>query len=132
MAEQTVFVVDDDSAMRDSLQWLLQSEGLAVETHATAEGFLRAYDSHRPGCLVLDMRLPGMSGLELRAELTARGTQLPTIIISGYGDGSTRARALKVGAFEFIEKPFSDEALLGHIHRALEADLQVRGINRRL
>lgn len=119
---QTVFVVDDDPAMRDSLKWLLESEGLSVETHATAEDFLDTYDPDRAGCLVVDVCLPGMNGLDLQDELNARGIRLPVVIVTGYGEAATKARALKAGALDFIEKPLSVEVLLGRIHQALEPD----------
>lgn len=117
---QTVFIVDDDPAMRDSLKWLLQSEGLSVETHATAEAFLDTYDPIRPGCLILDVRLPGISGLDLQDELRARGITLPVVIVTGYGEPATKSRALRAGALDFIEKPLSVELLLGRIRQALE------------
>jgi len=104
-AEPTVFVVDDDPAMRDSLRWLLQSAGLAVDTYATAEEFLSTYDPGKPGCLVLDVRMPGMSGLNLQDELGARNIGLPVIIITGYAAVPTAVRAMRSGAIDFIEKP---------------------------
>jgi two-component system response regulator FixJ len=125
-SEPTVFVVDDDPAVRDSLHWLLQSVDLAVETYATGEEFLRAYDPARPGCLVLDVRMPGMSGLRLQDELAARGIRLPIIILTGYAEVQTAVRALKTGAFDFLEKPYSDEMLLDRIHHAIETDRQTR------
>jgi two-component system response regulator FixJ len=124
--EPTVFVVDDDPAMRDSLRWLLQSAGLAVEPYAAAEEFLSAYDPARPGCLVLDVRMPGMSGLKLQDVLAARRIQLPVIVITGYAEVPTAVRALKTGAIDFIEKPFSDELLLDRIRQAIAADRQTR------
>ena len=124
--EPTVFVVDDDPAMRESLRWLLQSVGLAVETHAGAAAFLSSYDPSRSGCLVLDMRMPGMSGLNLQDELIARRITLPIIIITGYAEVPTAVRALKRGAVDFIEKPFSDELLLDRIRQAIETDRQTR------
>ncbi len=127
-SEPTVFVVDDDPAMRDSLSWLLQSDGLAVESYPTAEEFLDTYDPTRPGCLVLDLRLPGMSGLDLQGELADRGITLPLLIVTGYGDLMTRARALKAGALDFIEKPFGDEVLLGCIRCGIEADRRARQV----
>ena len=116
----TVFIVDDDPAMRDSLSWLLQSEGLSVATYATAEAFLDTYDPSQPGCLVLDVSLPGMSGLELQDALRARGITLPVVIVTGYGEAATKARALRAGALDFIEKPLSVELLLGRIRQAFE------------
>ena len=126
LREPTVFVVDDDPAMRDSLRWLFESVGLAVETFATAEAFLDGCDPTRPGCLLLDVRMPGMSGLNLQDELAARHFTLPTIIITGYAEVATAVRALKTGAIDFIEKPFSDELLLERIQQALAADRQAR------
>jgi two-component system response regulator FixJ len=125
-SEPTVFVVDDDPAMRDSLRWLLQSVGLAVETYAAADEFLRAYDPTHPGCLVLDVRMPGMSGLGLQDELVARQIALPVIIITGYAEVPTAVRALKTGAIDFIEKPFNDELLLERVRQAIEADQRTR------
>ena len=117
----TVAIVDDDPAMRDSLRWLLQSEGLSVETHNTAEEFLATHDFSRLGCLILDVRLPGMNGLDLQDELRARGVTVPVVIVTGYGEAATMARALKGGALDLIEKPLSVERLLGRIRQALEA-----------
>jgi two-component system, LuxR family, response regulator FixJ len=118
----TVFVVDDDRAMRQSLQWLIESVGLAVETFSSARAFLESYDPRRPGCLVLDIRMPEMSGLELQDKLGAGGETLPIIIITGHGDVSTAVRALKAGAVDFVEKPFNGQALLDRINRALDLD----------
>lgn len=126
LPEPTVFVVDDDAAMRDSLRWLFGSVGLAVETFATAEEFLNACDPSRPGCLLLDVRMPGMSGLNLQDELAARHFTLPIIIITGFAEVATAVRALKTGAIDFIQKPFSDELLLERIRQAIDADRRVR------
>ena len=120
-ADPTVFVVDDDPAMRQSLRWLLQSVGLAVETYATAEAFLAAVDGARPGCLVLDVRMPGMSGLHLQDELKHRGILLPIIVVTGYAEVPTAVRALKTGAIDFIEKPFSDQLLVESVRHAIDA-----------
>lgn len=126
VAEPTVFVVDDDPAMRESLRWLIESVGLAVETYGTARDFLRAYDGSRPGCLVLDVRMPGLSGLDLQDELAARRVRLPVIIITGFADVSMAVRALKAGAMDFIEKPFSDQDLLDRIRGAIDTDRSLR------
>ncbi|MBI4514773.1 MAG: response regulator transcription factor [Deltaproteobacteria bacterium] len=126
--EPTVFVVDDDAAMRESLRWLLQSVGLLVETYSTAEGFLDSCDPERPGCLVLDVRMPGMSGLGLQEELARRCIALPAIIITGYAEVPTAVRALKSGAFDFIEKPFSDQLLLERVRQAIEVDRAARRV----
>ena len=124
--DATVFVVDDDAGMRDSLRWLLESVSLAVEAYATAEEFLAIYDPGRPGCLVLDLRMPGMSGLELQQELQARRAVLPIIIITAYGEVPAAVRAMKAGAIDFLEKPFSDQLLLDRVQRALETDRHER------
>jgi len=129
--EPTVFVVDDDRAMRDSLRWLLESVGLSVRTYATAAEFLGDYDATRPGCLVLDVRMPGMSGLDLQAELTRRGAGLPTIVVTGHAEVPMAVRAVKAGAIDFIEKPFSDQLLLDRVRQALEIDRQDREVRGR-
>ena len=128
-SEPTVFIVDDDSAMRNSLTWLLQSTGLVVQTFASAEEFLAAYDPGTPGCLVLDNRLPGMSGLALQDELAARGIKVPLIVITGYAEAGTRADALKRGALDCLEKPFSAEALISRVREAVETDRRARGLS---
>ena len=129
--EPTVFVVDDDRAMRESLSWLLDSVGLRVRSYATAAEFLADHDPAQPGCLVLDVRMPGMSGLDLQAELARRGVELPTIVITGHAEVSMAVRAVKAGAIDFIEKPFSDQLLLDRVRQALEIDLEVREVRRR-
>jgi FixJ family two-component response regulator len=131
LPEPTVFVVDDDRAMRDSLRWLLESVGLSVRTYATAADFLREYESSQPGCLVLDVRMPGMSGLDLQAELTRRDAALPTIIVTGHAEVTMAVRAVKAGALDFIEKPFSDQLLLDRVRQALEIDRMEREVRRR-
>jgi two-component system, LuxR family, response regulator FixJ len=120
--EPTVFVVDDDPAMRDSLRWLLESVGLQVQTYATAAEFLAGRDPAAPGCLVLDVRMPGMSGLDLQEELRRRRTDLPTIVVTGHAEVPMAVRAVKAGAIDFIEKPFSDQLLLDRVRQALEMD----------
>jgi two-component system, LuxR family, response regulator FixJ len=124
--DPTVFVVDDDPAMRQSLRWLIESVNVGVETYATAQDFLAAYDPDRPGCLVLDVRMPGMGGLDLQAELARREIEVPVIIITGYAEVPTAVRALKAGALDFIEKPFSDQLLLDRIQQAIASDRQAR------
>lgn len=121
-----VYVVDDDPAMRSSLRWLIESVGLTVRTCASAQEFLRTYTPGDPGCLVLDVRMPGMSGLDLQAELKARKIRLPILIITGYAEVPLAVRAMKAGAFEFIEKPFSDQTLLDRIRAAVDKDAQDR------
>lgn len=125
-SEPIVFVVDDDSSLRKSLEWLIKSVGLSVETHASAQSFLDRYDPARPGCLVLDLRMPGMSGLELQTKLTEQDIDIPVIMITGHGEVPTAVRAMKSGALDFIEKPFSDQALLDRIQQAIEQDARTR------
>lgn len=124
--EPTVFVVDDDAAMRSSLRWLLESEGLAVETYETAEGFLACCDPSRLGCLVLDVRMPGIGGLGLQHELRARGGRWPVIVITGYADAATESHARAAGAHAFLKKPFDDVVLIDVVAHALEADRRGR------
>ena len=116
----TIFVVDDDQAMRNSLQWLIDSIGMRVECFASASEFLESYYPGRAGCLLLDVRMPGMSGLDLQDYLNSNGIKVPVIIITGHGDVPMAVRAMKSGAIDFIEKPFSDEVLLHSIRLALQ------------
>lgn len=120
--QETIFVVDDDIAVRKSLSWLLESVNLNVEAFDSAESFLQAYSIYRVGCLLLDIRMPGMSGLQLQEELNKQKYPLPTVVITGHGDVPMAVRAMKNGALEFIEKPFNDQDLLDIIHIALEKD----------
>ena len=122
--EATVFVVDDDPAIRKSLRWLIESVGLKVQTHELASEFLESYSPDHPGCLVLDVRIPGMSGLELQEKLRERGYDIPVIIVSGYGDVPMAVRAMKAGAVDFLEKPVSDQVLLDYIQKGIERDIQ--------
>ena len=110
--ERTVYVVDDDEAMRDSLRWLLESAGYRVASYSSAERFLSAFRAEHATCLVLDVRLSGLTGLELQQELNRRGAMLPIIFITGHGDIPMAVEALKSGAFHFLEKPFPGERLL--------------------
>ena len=118
--ERAVYVVDDDDAMRDSLRWLLESAGYRVASYPTAERFLAAYQNGAPSCLVLDVRMPGLTGLELQQELNRRGAALPIIFITGHGDVPMAVDALKNGAFHFLEKPFQGERLLQLIAQATQ------------
>lgn len=120
--QPTVFVVDDDEAMRSSLKWLIESVGLQVECHDSAESFISSYYPGRSGCLLLDVRMPGMNGLELQEYLHNHEIAIPVIIITGHGDVPMSVRAMKVGATDFIEKPFNDELLLDSIRNALVLD----------
>jgi RNA polymerase sigma factor (sigma-70 family) len=119
---QRVYVVDDDEPMRDSLQWLLESNGHAVEAYASAEAFLEAWREDMRGCLVLDVRMPGMSGLELHEHLADRRSTLPVVFVTGHGDVPMAVAALKKGAVDFIEKPFNDKEMLRLVARCLELE----------
>ena len=126
MSRPTVFIVDDDAGVRDSLAMLLELKGFRTRTFPGAEAFLAEYRPDWPGCLVLDLRMPGMSGLELQAELARRGDVLPVVIITAHGDVATTRAALKGGAVDFIEKPVDDEALVAAITSALDRDAHER------
>jgi FixJ family two-component response regulator len=118
----SIFVVDDDSAVRDSLKLLLRSVGQAVETFGSGQEFLDGYNDDRAGCLVLDIRMPGMSGLELQQKLNERHSILPIIFITGHGDVPMAVEAMQAGAVDFIQKPFRDQDLIDRINQALEKD----------
>ncbi len=126
-SRQTVFVVDDDDAVRDSLGMLLRSVDLPVETFSSALAFLERYRPDTAGCLVLDIRMPKMSGLELQQKLKEQGSRLPVIFITGHGDIPMAVQAIKEGAVDFVQKPFRDQDLLDSIHTALAADTLNRG-----
>jgi two-component system response regulator FixJ len=117
-----VYVVDDDNAVRDSLRLLLKSVGLACETFQSASAFLENYECGQHACLVADIRMPGMSGLELQAELNKRQVHLPLIFITGYGDVPMAVEAMKAGALDFIQKPFRDQELLDRINQAMSEE----------
>ncbi|GBG02449.1 DNA-binding response regulator [Azospira sp. I13] len=123
---QCVYVVDDDEAMRDSMVWLIESEGYPVQAFSSAEAFLAFYQDGLAGCLVLDVRMPGMSGLELYERLAALRATLPVIFITGHGDVPMAVAALKQGAADFIEKPFNDTDMLRLIRQCLEMDTSRR------
>ncbi len=122
----TAYVVDDDESIRTLWRWLMESNGIAVQTFATADQFIRAYRVGEPGCLVLDLRLPGMSGLELQEYLTQRGIEIPVVFVTGHGDVPAAVTALKGGAVDFIEKPFSYKAVIAIIRKAFERDAEIR------
>jgi two-component system response regulator FixJ len=124
-AQITVFVVDDDRAVRESLALLVQSVGLEVETFAGAGEFLDAYRPDRRGCLITDIRMPGMSGLELQERLTADGYHIPVIVLTGFGDVPAAVRALKGGAVDFVEKPFNPQGLLDLVQQAIVRDTEL-------
>jgi len=124
--EPTVFVVDDDEAVRASIVLLFKSQEIEVEAYATAEEFLETYRANRPGCLVLDIRMPCMSGLELQQSLADRRIRIPIVFVTGHGDVPLSVQAIKAGAFDFIEKPFDNELLLGRVRQAIGWDLRYR------
>ena len=125
--ELTVFVVDDEEEVRDAMKRLMNSVGLTVETFASAEDFLAQFDPARPGCLLLDVRMEGMSGLDVQERLALEEVHPPIIIITGHGDVPMAVRAVKAGAVDFIEKPFNEQVLLDCVHRAIELDGEQRG-----
>jgi FixJ family two-component response regulator len=118
-SEPTVFIVDDDKAVRRFLRGLIESVGLRVEAYASAQEFLDAYELGRLGCVVLDVRMPGISGLELQRKLTDRAIDLPVIILTGHGNVQVAVHAMKAGAADFIEKPFNNELLLDRVQQAV-------------
>jgi len=125
-AASTVFIVDDDDLVRNSIQGMLKSVGLRCETFATPQEFLRSKRPNEPSCLVLDVRLPGVSGLDFQRELADAGIRIPIIFITGHGDIPMTVRAMKSGAVEFLTKPFRDQDLLDAIYQALEGDRVTR------
>ena len=133
MTEQpTIFIVDDDEQVRNALSLLMESVGLHVEKFSTAQSYLDAFDSSKAGCLILDVRMPGMSGLDLQARLTAEKIHPPIIIITGHGDVPMAVKAVSAGAIDFIEKPFNNQSMLDSVHRAIELDAVQRGESSRL
>lgn len=124
VSEPTVFIVDDDAAVRRFLTGLIESVDLRVEAFASAGDFLEAYEPGQPGCLVLDVRMPGMSGLELQRELADQAIDLPVIILTGHGDVQLAVHAMQAGAIDFVEKPFNNELLLDRIQRAVTENVR--------
>lgn len=118
-----IYVVDDDPAVRNSLKWLLESVQFEVKALESAQAFLEVYDASSPCCLLLDVRMPGMSGLDLQARLAANQIGIPIIIITGHADVPMAVQALRSGAFDFIEKPFNDDALLARVQLAVRRDI---------
>jgi two-component system, LuxR family, response regulator FixJ len=121
-----VFIVDDDEAIRNSLRLLVKSIGLNATILGSAQEFLASYDPLQPGCLILDVRMPGMSGLELQQQLNLRGAVIPVIFISGHGDIPMAVEAMQQGAFDFLQKPFRDQDLIDRVQRAMERDRKNR------
>ena len=116
-----VAIVDDDHSMRSALQGLLKAVGLSSQAFASAEEFLKSGQQHQTACLITDIRMPGISGLQLQTRLNAEHCRIPTIFITAHGDAQMRMRALRAGAVEFLAKPFDDEALLETVRAALES-----------
>jgi FixJ family two-component response regulator len=124
--QATVFIVDDDASIRHAMQLLLRTVKLSAEIFASADQFLDQYDVSRPGCLVLDIRMPGLGGLELQDRLLSMGSSMPIIFITGHADVPMAVEAMQKGAFDFIQKPFRDQDLLDRISEALSVDRRQR------
>ena len=125
-SEPTVFIVDDDSSVLKGLSRLMKSVKLNEKTYSSAQDFLDSYNPEQPGCLLIDMRMPGISGLELQEILHSMNILIPTIIITGYGEVTDAVQAMKNGAIDFIEKPFKGQYLLDQVHKAIAEDAQIR------
>ena len=127
-----VHVVDDDASIREALQNLFLSMGLEARTYATARDFVAAGVSDSPGCLVIDIRLPDINGLDFQVRLTQKGVRLPVVMMTGYGDIPMSVRAMKSGAVDFLPKPFKDQDMLDAVHAAIERDRQQRAVDRNI
>ena len=125
--QPTVFVIDDDASMRRALSYLLQSAGYNVETYSSAEKFLGREHYDGVGCIILDVRMPGLSGMDLQEKLMRADYRMPIIFLTGHGELSMGVQAMKKGAIDFLTKPCDDEQLLGAVHKAIEKDMQARG-----
>ncbi|MBV8031611.1 MAG: response regulator transcription factor [Betaproteobacteria bacterium] len=125
-AAATAYVVEDDESIRTLWRWLMESNGIAVRTFPTAPAFIESYVPGEPGCLVLDLRLPGMSGLELQAHLRSRGIELPIVFVTAHGDVRTAVKAIQDGAVDFIEKPFGYREAVAVVRKAFERDADNR------
>ncbi|MEP7156403.1 MAG: response regulator [Betaproteobacteria bacterium] len=130
-ADATVYVVDDDESIRELLAWLIKREGLQVQSFADAQSFLECYQPELPGCLVLDLNLPGMSGLDLQAYLNEKGVVMPVLFLSGRADVPKAVRAVKGGAIDFIEKPFDYKQIIELVRECLARDAAVRAVHAR-
>lgn len=128
---QSVFVVDDDEDMRDALVQLLEASGMQAEAYADGSTFLAAYEANRPGCLLLDMAMPGLTGLDVQAALKTRGLEIPIIFLTGHGDIPLAVRAVQGGAVDFLEKPVQGAVLIERLQRALKIDAEWRQSNGR-
>jgi FixJ family two-component response regulator len=128
--EPTVFIVEDDTAIAEGIAWLLKSVGINAELFPDGNAYLMAHDPSRQGCLVIDMRMPGMSGLELQARLNQQNNPIPVILITGHGDISLAVRAMQAGALNFLTKPFNDQIFLDEIQRAITISVnKAKGTN---
>ncbi|MEL7448416.1 MAG: response regulator transcription factor [Pseudomonadota bacterium] len=125
-ADGVVYIVDDDHAVRDSLSFLMKSVGLRSSAHSSADEFMKAFDPEQPGCIVLDIRMPGISGLDLQEALNAQKSITPIIFITGHGDVPMAVEAMQGGAVDFLQKPFRDQELLDRIQSAMQADQTLR------
>ena len=132
MTKPTVFIVDDDEQVRNALSLLMESVGLNTESYASAQEYLDQFDVDKPGCLILDVRMPGISGLDLQARLAAERIHPAIIIITGHGDVPMAVRAVTAGAVDFIEKPFNNQSMLDTVHKAIERDAIQRGESSRI
>lgn len=119
-AAPRVFIVDDDEAVRDSLQALLEAKGLTISAYESAEAFLAAYRPGQTGCALVDLRMPGMDGMALLEQLRKKGARLPVVMVTGHGDIALAVKAMKNGAIDFVEKPYSNDAILATVQRALD------------
>ncbi|MDH3355687.1 MAG: response regulator [Chromatiales bacterium] len=126
-SDPVVFVIDDDQQVREAIQLLMESIGLKVASFASAQEYLDQFNTQDHGCLILDVRMASMSGLELQARLAAEESHPPIVIITGHGDVQMAVKAIQAGAVDFLEKPFNDQALLDSVHHAIEKDLSQRG-----
>lgn len=124
--QAAVFIVDDEEAVRDSIGLLLRSVGLVSKAFTDARAFLDQYSPEEPGCLVLDIRMPRMSGMELQQELNRRGWGIPVIFMTGHGDVPMAVEAMRAGAVDFLQKPFKDDELIRRVQKALEQDARLR------
>jgi two-component system response regulator FixJ len=124
--QSTVYVIDDDKLARESLEWLIESVGLPVQTFESGQAFLQEYDKEFIGCLVLDVRMPDINGMDLHTKLKQDGCTLPVIIMTGHADVDMAVRAMKAGAYDFIEKPYNDSLMLERIQSAIAFDLDNR------
>lgn len=128
--EPTVFVIDDDAAVRQSLCWLVESVGWRVRAFGSAQPFLDSYSPDQPGCVITDVRMPGVGGLQLQQQMVERGNAIPLIMMTGYGDVQTAVRAMKAGAIDFLEKPYNDQALLDLVAQAIAKDSEAREVRK--